>query len=80
VSKRRIVFDLYPKPGVHRVPCEEAEEGTLDCIKKGYNVWTQEGLAYAEAGTENTYHTSEETHDYCVKGHKSIDSSARLCG
>jgi hypothetical protein len=40
VSKRRIVFDLYPKPGVLRVPDEEAEEGTLDCIKKGYNVWT----------------------------------------
>ncbi len=43
-------------------------------------MWTQEGLAYAEARTENTYNTSEETHDYCVKGNKSLDSSARLWG
>ena len=46
----------------------------------GYNVWTREGLAYVEAGTENTYHPSEETNDYCVKGKKSLDSSARLWG
>ncbi len=80
MSKRRIVFDLYPKPGVWRVPYEEAEEGTFDSIKKGYHVWTRDSLAYAETGTENTYHASEETHDYCVKGQKSLDSNARLWG
>jgi hypothetical protein len=75
-----MVFERYTRAGVRRPVDEEVEEGTLDCIKKGYNVWTREGLAYAEARTENTYHTSEETHDYCVKGHKSLDSSTRLWG
>ena len=75
-----MVFERYTRAGVRRPVDEEVEEGTLDCIKKGYNVWTREGLAYVEAGTENTYHTSEETHDYCVKGQKSLDSSARLWG
>jgi hypothetical protein len=29
---------------------EEVEEGTLDCIKMGYNVWTREGLAITGRG------------------------------
>jgi|LakMenE18May11ns_1017448.scaffolds.fasta_scaffold9625262_1 hypothetical protein len=42
-----MVFERYTRAGVRRPVDEEVEEGTLDCIKKGYNVWTREGLAYA---------------------------------